>query len=217
MSFVSSQTLRNVTKGGRDGRHHRILEAARTVFSEKGYVGGEVEEIARRARIGKATLYREFNSKKDLFLSVVTDGIEQLRNAMVSAVSMAGEPSRVFGEAVRSALTFFESNRSLVRVLLLEAGELRGEIIARYFDRYLAARSAADAIFKKYPAAPALSGRSPGELADVLMYLLAGRVMVWALLDEERPLAQDADLILHTYVNGVFAHPAENPLPFPQS
>lgn len=48
----------------------RILEAAAFVFSQKGYAGTVMAEIAARAGIGKGTIYEYFKSKEDLFFAV---------------------------------------------------------------------------------------------------------------------------------------------------
>ncbi|MFD8685972.1 TetR/AcrR family transcriptional regulator [Streptomyces sp. NPDC059651] len=50
----------------RDNRA-RILDAARTVFGEKG-LGAPMREVARHAGIGPATLYRHFPTKQALVL-----------------------------------------------------------------------------------------------------------------------------------------------------
>ena len=45
----------------------RILDAARRVFSEKGYSEGRIAEIADRAGVSPATIYSHFLGKRDLF------------------------------------------------------------------------------------------------------------------------------------------------------
>lgn len=52
----------------RDGA---ILEAAIDVLAEAGYVGMTMDMVARRARAGKATLYRRWQSKSELVLEAV--------------------------------------------------------------------------------------------------------------------------------------------------
>ena len=55
----------------RDNRE-RILDAARTVFAAEG-LNAPMREIARRAGVGPATLYRRFPSKTDLAHAVYLD------------------------------------------------------------------------------------------------------------------------------------------------
>ncbi|MFZ2640023.1 MAG: TetR family transcriptional regulator [Verrucomicrobiia bacterium] len=49
----------------------RILTAAMTEFSAKGFAGARVDSIARRARINKRMLYHYFGNKEDLFRAIL--------------------------------------------------------------------------------------------------------------------------------------------------
>jgi AcrR family transcriptional regulator len=55
----------------------RILDAARTAFAEAGLDVG-VEEIARRAGVGKGTLYRRFPTKQALVRAIFEDFLNDL-------------------------------------------------------------------------------------------------------------------------------------------
>jgi AcrR family transcriptional regulator len=51
-------------------RRARIMNAAKKVFTEKGFGGATIEEIAQEAELSPATLYLYFNNKNDLFASL---------------------------------------------------------------------------------------------------------------------------------------------------
>src|SRR6201990_342982 len=55
----------------------RILDAARTAFAESGLDVG-VEEIARRAGVGKGTLYRRFPTKEALVRAIFDDILDEI-------------------------------------------------------------------------------------------------------------------------------------------
>jgi AcrR family transcriptional regulator len=57
----------------RQARRRRIQEAARTVFTEKGYAGASIELIARAAQLSVGAIYLYFRSKEDLYTSLVED------------------------------------------------------------------------------------------------------------------------------------------------
>jgi AcrR family transcriptional regulator len=53
-----------------------LLEAARQVFSERGYAGASTREIAERAEVAEGLLFRNFGSKAALFTEVVVGVFE---------------------------------------------------------------------------------------------------------------------------------------------
>jgi AcrR family transcriptional regulator len=55
----------------------RILDAARAAFAEAGLDAG-VEEIARRAGVGKGTLYRRFPTKEALVRAIFEDILDEV-------------------------------------------------------------------------------------------------------------------------------------------
>jgi len=59
----------------RQARRRRIQEAARTVFSERGYAGASIELIARAAQLSVGAIYLYFRSKEDLYVSLVEDAM----------------------------------------------------------------------------------------------------------------------------------------------
>lgn len=69
----------------------RILAAARDVFVEKGS-GAPLDEIARRAGTGIATLYRRFPDRAALMRAVVLHALEQTIDAAREAMAEASDP-----------------------------------------------------------------------------------------------------------------------------
>ncbi len=57
-------------KGLKVDKSISILEAAETVFAEKGYIQATVSEISKRAGVSEGTIYEYFRSKEDLLLSI---------------------------------------------------------------------------------------------------------------------------------------------------
>jgi AcrR family transcriptional regulator len=54
-------------------RERRILDAALTVFSQKGFVSASMDDIAAQAGLSKPTLYQYFPSKDELFTAMMTE------------------------------------------------------------------------------------------------------------------------------------------------
>jgi AcrR family transcriptional regulator len=72
----------------------RVLDAARTAFAESGLDVG-VEEIARRAGVGKGTLYRRFPTKEALVRAIFDDFLDDLE-ALVEEVAARPDAGEAF-------------------------------------------------------------------------------------------------------------------------
>lgn len=66
----------SIRRGRRkQARPGELLDAALSLFVEKGYAATRVEEIAARAGVSKGTLFLYFPTKDDLFRAVVREAI----------------------------------------------------------------------------------------------------------------------------------------------
>lgn len=63
-----------------DEKRQVIFAAAREVIVERGFDAAKMDEIAARAGVGKGTLYNFFASKEELFLQLVLDHFERIRD-----------------------------------------------------------------------------------------------------------------------------------------
>lgn len=61
----------------KDTRREAILDAALEEFSSKGYAVARMEDIARRAKVAKGTLYIHFKDKEGLFNGLITSVLSE--------------------------------------------------------------------------------------------------------------------------------------------
>ena len=59
----------------KESRPRELLQAALTLFVEKGFAATKAEEVARLAGVSKGTLFLYFASKEELFKAVVRENI----------------------------------------------------------------------------------------------------------------------------------------------
>jgi AcrR family transcriptional regulator len=85
-------------------KRRRIFDAASEVIMRKGYDGTTMEEIALGAAVGKGTLYNFFASKDDLFLSLVLDGFERIRELVDAEVEPFEDPWERFAIGWRALM-----------------------------------------------------------------------------------------------------------------
>jgi len=83
----------------RSARKRRaIIEAAITVFLQKGYKGASVDEIAALAGVSKQTMYRYFDDKEALFSEIVLGTIDQIGEPFYEAIVSLQEPEDLEGD-----------------------------------------------------------------------------------------------------------------------
>jgi len=59
----------------KDARPGELLDAALSLFVEKGFAATRVDEVAKLAGVSKGTLFLYFSSKEELFKAVVRENI----------------------------------------------------------------------------------------------------------------------------------------------
>jgi AcrR family transcriptional regulator len=108
----------------RDARRNRdaILDAARDLFAEAGDV--PMYEIARRAGVGQATLYRHFPDREAVAAALATEQLERLEHL---ADSHCGDPDAFF-VLIRGIVDAQARCHTGLRALLGDDGDARSEL-----------------------------------------------------------------------------------------
>ena len=89
----------------------RVLEAAAEAFAEHG-PDVSVDEIARRAGVGHATVFRRFPTKDALLRAVLRDRLEQVAELARAALE-ASDPDAAFTEFIWALVAIHARDRGL--------------------------------------------------------------------------------------------------------
>ncbi len=119
-----------------ESRPQEVLDAALTVFVERGYAAASLDEVARRAGVSKGTLYLYYANKAELFKAVV-------RQSLISSIDAARARTEQHPDSSWEllALVLGEFTRRVVmsplsgipKLIIAEAGNFP-EITRFYFD-----------------------------------------------------------------------------------
>jgi AcrR family transcriptional regulator len=101
-------------------RREQLIEIARTVFSEKGFDGASVEEIAANAGVSKPVVYEHFGGKEGVYAVVVDREVRQLLGMMREALS-AGSPRLLLEQAAFALLDYIEQSSEGFRILVRDS------------------------------------------------------------------------------------------------
>ena len=113
---------------------NRILDASLKIFSQKGFLGATTKEIAMRAQVGEATLFRLFISKERLFEEVLHSYtfLNTLKELLPDLIHM--DYQKALQTVARKLLEDLTKRKALFRILHAEAFHYSPRVKSRYFS-----------------------------------------------------------------------------------
>ena len=97
----------------------KILEAAETMFSEKGFNKTRVQEIARAAQVAEGSIYDYFKNKEDLLLSIPLKRFQEHVSSLPETFHIKS-PERKLRRLIKYHFSLYLNNRNFLRVFLLD-------------------------------------------------------------------------------------------------
>jgi AcrR family transcriptional regulator len=94
-----------------------VLEAAEQVFGAKGYHGASVTEITRAAGVAQGTFYLYFRGKKEIFLDLVDDLGNRLRDITIAASADASSYAEAQERGFGAFFEFARGHRHIYRII----------------------------------------------------------------------------------------------------
>jgi TetR/AcrR family transcriptional regulator len=95
-----------------------IFESAIKIFSESGYRGATMDDIAANAGLAKGTLYYNFASKEEIFNFIVEEGIQILQNQVIEVQDMNIGPIEKLIKICKIQLTFLYGYTNFFKVVM---------------------------------------------------------------------------------------------------
>ncbi|MGH9468034.1 MAG: TetR/AcrR family transcriptional regulator [Terriglobales bacterium] len=105
-------------------REGEILDAARTVFGERGFAAATVEMIAVEAGVAKGTLYLYYASKDAIFWAALLSRFREMYERTKQAVAAEASTKAKIRAALEVRFEFFRSDEKFVRMYVTEFGYL---------------------------------------------------------------------------------------------
>jgi AcrR family transcriptional regulator len=93
----------------------KVLAAARRLFSEQGYEGATIRDIAAAAGMSTGAVFANFTDKSDLFREIMQDDMEALTAAMRDAATRGRNVEDAVLKIFMAGYTFYKTRLQLAR------------------------------------------------------------------------------------------------------
>jgi len=123
------------SRGDRRERADRILDTARELLLSWGYRRVTIDELARRAGVGKGTIYLHWRSREEVFHAVSAREAAAMADAIVQAVR--DDPAEVALHRYLRRLFVEAMNRPVLRALYTRDADTLDTFLASHHHHHL--------------------------------------------------------------------------------
>jgi len=192
-----------------EARRREILEAAARVFARRGFHAATMAEVAAEAGVAVGSIYLYFNTKEQLYFSVVDEKAEELLSFLHAELGRAPTALGKLRRLVVGELEFFNRNREFLRIYVSTRSGLEwtlkddfGEAVNRKYAAYL---EMVTAIIKRGIDEGELRAAPPADLAYALVGMVNSLVFRWVAEDDPEPLGPKADWLVELFARAAGA------------
>jgi AcrR family transcriptional regulator len=166
-----------------------ILDAAVVEFEQHGFRRVALDDVARRARVSRTTIYRRFAGRDELVAAVIDRENAVLFANIADELKSRRPQSNYYVEAFTLSIVRFRQHRVLTRMLADEPG-LMLELADQHWDAAVERMAAALRIIFPDGFAERIGDQAVEELAETILHYAA---MV-LLLPSRKPLVDTDDI-----------------------
>jgi len=112
--------MNNPTKRVMSDKKKKILLSAISVFSEKGFRESTISDLAKKVKIGEATVYNHFRNKDEILLSIPLLFIHEFSVSMDEQLGGIRKPEEKLQRYIWHYLWWCQKHKDFVRVFVLE-------------------------------------------------------------------------------------------------
>lgn len=132
MNTTTAETTTRTGARKRDAERTRnaLLKAGLKEFSQKGFLGSRIEQIAKGAKCNIRMLYHYFGDKKGLYLAVLEAAYADIREQEAKLIIDYDKPLVGMLELLRFTFEYFEAN-PMFEGLLRNENLIQGKFVSR--------------------------------------------------------------------------------------
>jgi AcrR family transcriptional regulator len=102
-----------------------ILDAAEKVFAKKGYTLATMDDIAGEVQFSKATLYRYFTSKRDIFMDIILNTFDEAHKNCIKIQEKKTPSEEKLRDLIKYILGYFNTKKNISRIFIMEQSAMK--------------------------------------------------------------------------------------------
>jgi TetR/AcrR family transcriptional regulator len=194
----------------RERQQHReeIIEAAVTVFAEKGFHRTTVEDIATEAEFSVGTLYNFFKSKEELYQSMIEFRFQQMSDEVMVSLDQATDPIDFLRKYIQMRIDLCYKYEAFVKLYTRE----------RMGDRFASTelwKAKVEAIYEQFRTRLAANFQqgieqgcfrddiAPTDMVSALEGLADGFMFDWMAYPESFAYSEKSGIMFELFLGGV--------------
>lgn len=189
-------------------QRQEILDAALSLFSEKGYHNVTMHEIAERAEFAIGTLYKFFRNKEDLYMALMLGKAEEFNRGLLEAIGKSEDEMEKLRSFVKTKRELSQAHLPVIRLYFSEAhGEsfnLTAGLDAELHKRRSVILEIVASVFAEGMRKKRFNRiADPRSLAIALDAITSAFHLLWLEAPEHYPYPEDPDAVLNILYLGL--------------
>lgn len=180
-----------------------ILRIAEKIISKKGYSETTIDEITKRAKIGKGTFYLYFKNKEELFFSIINENLENLVEKIKREVEKIEDFFEKLKKGIEIYLLYHEKNYYLFKILIQEKPLLKSKKFEDLWKEFFEKWDFIKRSFEKQIKKGEIKNFEVNDIICSLIGILHGHIHNWILSGRKYNLCEKRDIIYEIITNGI--------------
>jgi len=180
-----------------------ILKAATRIISEKGYSSATIDEITKKAGVGKGTFYLYFKDKSELFFSIIEKEFDNLIQDIVKAVEGMDDFFEKLKKGIEMYLLYHQKNYFLFKILIQEKPFMKKKNFENFWEDFFSRWAFIKEGISQQIKEGKIKNLDPDDIIYSLLGIIHSNIHRWVLSGRRYPLVDKTDTIYQIFVSGI--------------
>lgn len=186
-----------------------ILDAAESLFLEKGFVATTMNDIGEAAEFSRATLYHYFPSKESIYVAILERAMDVLIADAANATEAAAAATEKIEGLKDALLAFMQRKQNFFRLYFVTRCEVTpylGEKLSRRLEmKSKQLESVFHEIYREGVASGELKPADPVAMGDIFFAQIIGLMLLNTTEKLEPPLADNVNKATRFFLDNIRA------------